>query len=276
MLGKLIKHELIQTSKRLTAIYISAAAALLLLMIVFLTKNVRLEALSSISLILIGFATIVVTYIAIIRNFNDSLYGSQGYLTFTLPVRSRDILFSKYIVSFFWVIMSYVIMSLSFIIIAVFAVSQLSDNGIIAMLSGMGETLSSIGEIPSGAIIRKMLFLSLLENGIKYFSYVAFIFFALTLSNTRPLQGHPLFFGGMVLFAILVFNWGVSATMKFKFPFSVSVFPEKVSLTFVSVINPAEGALITQGLGGILFTTVFSVLCLVATAWIMEKKVNVK
>lgn len=276
MLGKLIKHEFIQTSKRLTALYASAGAAMLLLMLAYLTKNMRVEALATFSLILIGFASIIMTYVMVIKNFNDSLYGSQGYLTFTLPVRSRDILFSKYLVSFIWVILSYIVMALGFVIIFVFFSAQATDNGIIGMLTGLTQSLSELGEIPSASLVKKALALNLIEKGIKYFSYVAFIFFALTISNTRPFQGSPLLFGTIIMFAVLIINWIATAVLNFVFPLSVSIFSDKVALTFASVRDGVDGALITNGIGGSLFTVCFSVLLLVVTGWIMEKKVNVK
>ncbi len=116
MLGKLLKHELIATWK------VPAALDALLLILGIVTAVVirtiphlddslgmNIFMFSFIGLFYIGIiaANIIVLVYLVIRYYRN-LYTSEGYLTFTLPVKTDMIIHSKVITGSLWVFLSYV------------------------------------------------------------------------------------------------------------------------------------------------------------------------
>lgn len=110
MLGKLLKYELKHSARYVMLIYACAGVVTALMLIAMLAKMTWLSVIGSLVLYMVGIAAIFMTLVAVIRNFYETLYGRQGYLTFTLPVKSSRLLFSKVLVSFIWIILSCVLM----------------------------------------------------------------------------------------------------------------------------------------------------------------------
>lgn len=274
MLGKLIKNEFIQTSKSLVAVYSAAAAAIAVLLVSYLTKVTMIGMTASFALIIIGFVAIIMTLVMVIKNFNDSLYGAQGYLTFTLPVKSGDVLFSKFLVSFVWIIAGYVVMLLTWVIVFFFA--RAKSGGMLETLSGMLQGFEAMGSLPTTKLVIEYAAYLLAGYGITVISYVSFVFFSVTCANTKRFQHKPLMYGIVFFFIIYVVNKAASTYLTYKLPLSVSVFANRIGLTFVSAIEGADGALLTTGIGGKIFTALFAAVLLFVTGHIMEKKVNVK
>ena len=274
MLGKLLKHEFIQTSKSLIAVYAAAGAAIAVLLISYLTKITLIGATASVALVVTGFVAIIMTLVMVVKNFNDSLYGSQGYLTFTLPVKSRDILFSKFFVSFVWIVVGYLVLILTWVIVFLFARAR--SEGMLETITGMLQSFDALGSLPSMKLIIEYGAILASGYGVTVISYVSFVFFAVTLSNTKRFQHRPLLFGLIFFFIVYAINKAASTALTYKLPLSVSAFADKISVTFVSMMDGVEGALVTTGIGGKIFTVLFAAALLVVTGGIMEKKVNVK
>lgn len=129
MLKKLIKHEFKATYRFYVPVYI-ALAALVALACIFLTVIDHFdvnEMFLSITLPLgaiVGFLAIIFTvlspYIFICLRFYRSTATREGYLTFTLPASTNQILFSKFLVSFFWAVLTVGVTTLAiFVLLAV-------------------------------------------------------------------------------------------------------------------------------------------------------------
>ena len=86
MLGKLIKNEFKSTAHSMFGVFLAAGITFVIMLVVFLFKVKSLMTLSSVVLGAIAVAVLVITLFSIITMFNKSLYGAQGYLSFTLPV----------------------------------------------------------------------------------------------------------------------------------------------------------------------------------------------
>lgn len=115
MLGKLIKHEFQSSAHSVMNIYIAAAVALAAMLLSYAVKVTWVGVIGSIALIIIGLICVVITLVAVVTNFNRTLYGAEGYLSYTLPVKSSALLASKAIVSFVWVLLSYIFMIATFL-----------------------------------------------------------------------------------------------------------------------------------------------------------------
>lgn len=273
MLGKLIKNEFKQTSKSLIAVYAAAGVSILLMLLSYLTKIAWLGATGSGALILIGVLAIVMTLVMVITNFARSLYGPQGYLSFTLPVKCSSLLFSKFLVSFIWIIISYVVMILTVFIVVWYTKSQ--TNGMIEGVFSMVSELQIVGDLPTLRLILEYLLILGSGSIITVISFVSFIYFAITVANTRKFQAKPLLFGMIFFFIVYIINKIVSTELMLDLPLTVYVSGEGIGIGFESMQN-AGSVLFSYGIGGKIFTLLYSVLLLFATGTIMEKKVNVK
>ena len=100
MFGKLIKNEIKSTAHTIGLIYIVAAIAIGLMAMAYIFKINWISAAATVVLAVAAGAAILVTFFMVIVNFQKSLYSNQGYLSFTLPVTSGQLLAAKTIVSF--------------------------------------------------------------------------------------------------------------------------------------------------------------------------------
>ncbi len=273
MLGKLIKNEFKQTSKSLVAVYSAAGVSIIIMLLSYVTKIAWLGATGSVALLFIGVAAILMTLVMVINNFARSLYGAQGYLSFTLPVKASSLLFSKFIVSFIWIVLSYIVMMLTVFIVVWYARSQ--SGGMLESLFSMFSELQIVGDLPTLTLIIK--YIAILGSGsiITVISFVSFIYFAVTVANTKKFQHKPVLFGMIFFFCAYFVNKTVSTELTLDLPLSLYVSGDGIGIALESM-NNASSALFTYGIGGKLFTLVFSIILLVVTGVIMEKKVNVK
>ena len=99
MLGKLIKNEIKQSSRYFLVLLAGAGILTLFMGLTLLLDLEKVNSIASAILVVTGFASVLMAVVLVIKNFNDTLYKSQGYLTFTLPVSGSKLLFSKFFVS---------------------------------------------------------------------------------------------------------------------------------------------------------------------------------
>lgn len=271
MLGKLLKYELKHSARYVMLIYACAGVTTVFMFLGMLVKSVKMTVIGSMVLEFIGFVAIVLTLVSVIKNFYDTLYGSQGYLSFTLPVKCSTMLFSKVLVSFFWIILSAVLAVVITLIIVLNANIQ-TDGA----LDGFIEIIKSSGvlsDVASPAMIIKSVALFAINALLNILVFVGFVYFAVTLANTRALQKHPKLFGFVIFFGTYGAANSISSKLSASLPLSIKVSTENVKLVFEAAGN-SFGDL--TGIGGIIFMTIVAVGLLCATGWIMEHKVNVK
>ncbi len=127
MLGKLLKHEFIATWK----VPVALDAVLIVLGILTCVTvstiphvedsvGMSLFLFSSVGLFYIGIiAANVVTLIYLVIRYYRNLYTSEGYLTFTLPVKTDMIVHSKVITGSVWMFLSYVCTFISLVLAGV-------------------------------------------------------------------------------------------------------------------------------------------------------------
>ena len=138
MLGKLIKYEFRATKKFMFLTY-----ALLFAMSVILGIGSRIDIdaispdnfLGDIGELLGGILTLgfIVAYVAVncavfagmfffaISRFKNNILGNEGYLMHTLPVKPRDHIISKTFVSVSWTICSFLVATLSYLVLFLIA-----------------------------------------------------------------------------------------------------------------------------------------------------------
>lgn len=273
MLGKLLKHEIRHSARYTMVIYIAIAAFTGVIGLAMLSDTTWLGIMACFGLYIAGMAGVVITLVSIIKNFYDTLYGRQGYLTFTLPVKCSTLLLSKVLVSFMWIIVSFVVMVLTYAVIYFYAKDKtdsiLSNFGSIFTISGLSEYL------PSGAVIAQLVIVLAVLALMTILTYVGYVYFTVTVANTRHFQAHPKFFGGLVFFGLFFTVTVISNKLTEVVPLTFNVTPDKVFFAFQDMFS-VENVLLSYGIGGTVFSALVAVGLLAATGYIMEHKVNLK
>lgn len=156
MLGKLIKHEWVATSKLLLPLYIILCIATVLgkILLVSMGNNDLFSpflGLLSVFYVFYLFIIAAVTQIYLIVRFYKNMFTDEGYLTNTLPVTSSQLINTKLLVAFCWNIINIVFISCSIFVIVV-------DSKTIPFIrSGWNDAINSFenyfGFEPTGYII---------------------------------------------------------------------------------------------------------------------------
>lgn len=152
MLGKLIKHEFLDTYKLICVYYAVVAALTILCGISVNTSNSSTNN-PSILLQIIFFLTQIaymlllsllglITILALCSHFNKTMYGDQGYLTHTLPVKKGSLLASKYIVAIVWCIASLLVIFLSIVIFGSMLTGVNQFKAFYELISGQWQEIS--------------------------------------------------------------------------------------------------------------------------------------
>lgn len=147
MFGKLIKHEFDSTAHAMSWIYLAGAATFAVMLLAFLFKVKMIMNVSYFVMIVIAALVMVVTVITVVVLFYKSLYGAQGYLSFTLPVTGKQLLASKMIVAAIWIIIGFAFMVAAIAFLAAYRVAQASVNSK-EMIESIYQILHEFGKLP--------------------------------------------------------------------------------------------------------------------------------
>ena len=273
MLGKLIKHELKHSARYTMSIYIAVIALSAFMGLSLLSSATWLGVMSCIALYVAGFVAVIVTLVSVIKNFYDTLFGRQGYLTLTLPVKCSTLLISKVIVSFIWIVAGFAVMGLTLFMIFLYAREK--SSGYFDLITDAISLSGILDMLPSVSAIIELIIVVVIMAVITVFTYVGYVYFTVTVANTRMLQSHPKFFGGLVFLGIFSVTNTVSNFFTEHIPLTFNVGSDKVFLAF-KAMGETEEALFSYGIGGTLFSGLVALGLLMATGYILEHKVNLK
>lgn len=273
MLGKLIKHELRHSARYTLSIYIAVVVISALMGLSFLSEATWMGVMSCFALYAAGFVAVIVTLVSVIKNFYDTLFGRQGYLTLTLPVKCSTLLVSKVIVSFIWIVASFVLMALTLVMIFFYAKEK--SAGYFTMVSDAVSISGIMEMLPSASTVISFLIMAALWAVITIFAYVSFVYFTVTAANTRGLQSHPKLLGGLIFLGIFSLNNTVGNVLTQYIPLTFNVGNDRVYFAFEQM-GMVEEAVLSYGVGGTVFSGLFAFGLLWLTGYILENKVNLK
>ncbi len=273
MFLKLLKHEIRHSARYNLLIYLAAGAITLIMGLSLITESSFMGMLSCFALYMTGFAVVLVTLVSVIKNFYDTLFTRQGYLTLTLPVKGSTLLISKVLVSFLWIILSAVIMVLTWGLI-IFYTDQ-KNGQTIAGIKNLIESFGFLDFLPSGAVVAQTVAVLVLLFLLTVFTYVGYIYFTVTIANTRRFQNHPKLFGALTFFFLTLIVSRVSNTLTNALPLTFNVDSEKAFFAF-EAMGEIPGVLLSYGVGGTLFSGFVALILLIITGYIIENKVNLK
>lgn len=174
MLGKLVKQEMKITSRTILPMYLCFVVATLLLKLSFAFSEgnflfiVHESSILNLLQVLLIFAYVILlvgvvllTYFLVLKRFYSGMFGDEGYLMFTLPVTTRQLLNSKLISSFLWMLICAPLILSSFFLLfwntstyqeLMYGLSFVSDELSILQTSGFSMGLILIELIVLGVI----------------------------------------------------------------------------------------------------------------------------
>ena len=270
MLGKLVKNEIKHSAHTMFGIYLSALITIVVMGLAYLADIPWLSSLSTLALVAIAFLSVIITFIGIIVNFNKTLYREQGYLSFTLPVKTSQLLVSKAIVAFLWMILSYLI-AIALFGCVTFYINSLIGEDNIALIKSL---LNLFASLPTEKSLKQLLAVIAIGLFIQLAFLISELFFAITFSNTRVMQKTGTL--GAILVFFGVFILAQIGMFVFTNYIPLAVLPTDAGLTLVYGKNMAELGGMAFGVSGIIFQLIACVGLFWGTGWLMEHKVNIK
>ena len=210
MLGKLIKYEFKACGRVFFPIYL----VILILSIInriysqygfiqSLKNNLSqkgsllgVQGILTVVLLALFVSLFVITIIFTIQRFKKSLLEDEGYLIFTLPVSSRNIILSKYIVSLIFVILSTLVAILSFMLMGIFI-----ENYQFARIMNM-TGLIIINMINSDKGILTAILVLILGLIIVYTNFVLSVYLSISVGQIPKFNKHRSGIGVIAVFLI--------------------------------------------------------------------------
>ena len=199
---KLVKNDFLASARVISLFYIAIAVLFAVFGICVLiqgngsasaaliNKATMIRNISIVLSILVSFLLIFVTFFFVVYDFFKSLYSQQGYLSFSLPVSSNQLLGSKVLVYGGWLIISYAV----FMFTSVFLMNYTADQVIGVEKISLAKTLMEmLGDFPSTTQLIAYAVYTVMMFFIIILSFVSIIYFAITVSHVRLLQKHSIF-----------------------------------------------------------------------------------
>lgn len=270
MTGKLIKNEFKMSSHTMGMIYLAAAVTVGIMALAYAFDISWISVVATIALIIISIIAVVVTFVCVVANFQKTLYGNQGYLSFTLPVTSGQLLASKTIVSFVWMLLSYAVGIGIWIGVYLYSTAMIGDD----VMAAIKLMLNLFASLPSATTIKVIVVAIVLVIFIKIVTLIAQLFFAITISNTRSFQKLGVFGPIIMFFAIFLVVTVISAALSNNVPISLLASTNGIELSFSQAMAHSEG--IAIGVTGVAFDVITSIFLFMMTSLIMDTKINIK
>lgn len=102
MFGKLLKYDFEAMAKSLLPIYLLMIVASLITNLLLMTKYNTPSIIATAAFSAICVAAVVITLVTTVRRFRHNLLKDEGYLMFTLPVSSTQLILSKAVAALIW------------------------------------------------------------------------------------------------------------------------------------------------------------------------------
>ena len=298
MLGKLIKNSFKANASSVYNVYIAMGIVGLImaaLMLVDWTRwgdrgigvGMAIKSVAAFALCLTAFIGVILTFVSVFTEFERNMYGREGHLTLTLPVKSSSLLLAKWLSGSFWVILSYTALCM-----CAFGSSLYLIRHSLAVVEGdemyysMYELVTTLAEelcaaagivTPSMTVLFNLASLYAIDGGIRAFVFVLMVYFAVSLAHCRPFSrlgklGKVLYFFG-VFFAVQTFAAIVTKLIKIYLVISEDAY------TFTISEREVEAAW-RLGYGAFPITNVYvvavmSVVLFLVTAYLIDRRVNV-
>nr|WP_308758385.1 hypothetical protein [uncultured Anaerotignum sp.] len=268
MFGKVMKQEL-----RANSLLYGVASAIALLFafatVMNRTRGTDVSYLVKAPLLITGCTVAIVVLVMLFLihtalRYQKSMYGNEGYLTFSLPVSSVELVTGKYAAAALWGIIVCVLCALLCFSILYGAVAP---SGTELFWAEVGKVWAMDGIRSSMILISVSLILSMLET-------VAILYLAITLAHL------PFIRKGNGIFA-LIFFFGISFAEGKVMELIPSLSTEYIEQTMTAILDKADLDLFFQGIRSFLLpaaisTVVMSVVYLAVTILLARKYTSIQ
>ncbi len=277
MMAKVIKHDFISTGRIMGVIYIIVAAISGTTLISHYAKQDAqmnlVETLGVAVLLIISMCLFILTVVVVMTDFHKTLYGDQGYLTFTLPVKSWKILGSKVLVSAVWFVIALAALLGSLWVTLVVVKEEVLGENYDMIMSVISQVSSvNVTSVIVSLVIRLVLYF------IQFAFFTITVFFTSTLANTRKFQKKSVLWTIVFFVPIAVIATRIAAFFNEKIVFSLFIINGEMRLV---TQNLDYQHLVSAGNSPIDIAAIFVYLILgvgifFATHYLMSKKINIR
>lgn len=285
--GKLLKNDFLASARVISLFYIFEILVLAVFSVgallnkngveqtEFVSKLINISNVAIVVAILVAFLLIFVTFFFVVYDFNKSLFSPQGYLSFTLPVSSNQLLGSKLIVYGGWMIVSYA----AFFLVSIFLLSY-GEKYVIGeeKVDTLEMMLVQFMDFPSKSQIIAFAVYYIIQFFAMMLSFVSVVYFSISLSHIRVFQKHSMIFAVIIFFVVsgllawastVPSNW-FQLILQFKSDGSIGLGIVKPdSYIFAKDTLPFD-------LNGIIMSLLECVGLFFVTSHVMHKMVNIK
>jgi len=273
MLNKLLKHDFIATGRIMGIVY-----AVVVLIMGYVTgayfvnrDEASVGQMLGISvLMIISMCMFVLTVVVMVTNFQKTLYGDQGYLSFTLPVKSVSLLTSKVITSTVWFIAAFAcFFGTMALTLFVMKEDMLGDNY---------ETIESLmplllGGKSLGTIVAYIV-CQLISIFIRFAMFTIEVYFAITLANTRHFQKRYLLWTIIFSVVIIFVAEKIAQLISTAIEFKIAVTED--SLALITNSFDVEAGAMTIDITTVIISLLIGAAFFYGTFYVMSKKVNIR
>lgn len=272
MLGKLMKYELKACGRTFLPLYI---AILLMSVIVGFSINMEIFKISGIAMIVLfglfvslGVLTVMIT----IQRFRKSLLEDEGYLMFTLPVTSKELILSKYSVAFIYIILSSIVSLFSFIIIILIPnIKNFSLDDLLYDISIFSHELLSVKDI---------LIYTIILTFVLYTIFILTVYLSVSMGQLPVFNKHRNIVAFVSFFVINIILGKVSELLSI-------IFKNSVGDSFMNIYI-SESNNLNVSLSGfndtiypfliydIVIHVIFAIILFFGINYILDKKLNLE
>lgn len=278
MFGKLLKNEFISTGRIMGILYAVVLVIMGYLLGSYYIGRNAAEADPSngqlvgvFLLMMISFCSFILTTVVMITNFQKTLYGDQGYLSFTLPVKSTALLASKVLVSTIWYVAAFLCLLGTVVVTAVVLKEDVLGQENYDLLEQMLPMVlggKSVTTMITSALI------SMITIFVRFAIVAIEVYFAISLANTRLFQKHYLLWTIVFSGAIVYVIEGITTLITRNFVFGLSV--ENNTYRLITDFKNMSLYGNYVDLAGLMIAIVAGVAFFFATRYVMKNKVNIR
>lgn len=261
-MGKLFKLELKNTYRVYGPFLLAVLIANIAAFIGFGYDKIEFRVLIT---VLTSIAMVIAFLILIIDFYKKDINEDRAYLTFTLPVTGKQVLFVKTVIALMWTI-------LSGVVCAVFIFLMVRD---IAMFEAGYNIFEGIIEINYIFLVIQVI--------VEYASQILLIYFVITLLSSNKIKGKIGGFIGVVIFFILsgiisfvetfILRISYGNTIISNFGFDINVENSAMDVAASGLDLPFNN--ITYFTVEMIFTLIIITILFLVTSYMLDRKLEV-
>lgn len=277
MLGKLIKYEFKATSRYFVPIFIAMILVFFINSLLVYANLNYVEVNEVVVGIMIALTFGVIIALSIIgiyvsaKRFAQGVFGDEGYLTNTLPVKTHEIIISKTVVMFLFGLFSFIVMVVSIGMVCVAMYSSLPPEGIKSFWDSLEQAYPFI---TSDLILAIVFFMISLIIGM--ISSPLLIFLCVSIGHLKAFVSHK-YLVGILSYVIISIITGIFSSSRFdQIILGMNSTAEYVNPTIENNIQTMITFLNKLSVETILQSVILIVVCYAATQFIVSRKLNLE